>query len=156
MNNTIENQTDLTVTFAEELAAVIHEIPPGPMALFGEEMGRGAGAVLYVLWFNERGITPGEIAQELGFTSNRVANILKRLYEKGFVAVAQDPLDRRRRLIILTREGRDFGLKAKERIDEAGKRLFACLGEHDAMELLRILKKICDYEKKGEKDVQAI
>ena len=84
---------------------------------------------------------PSEIAKKLKFSRARMSHILESLESKGYIQRRTDSNDRRRVLVSITEEGRDFAAKKNaESVASLSKQLSA-LGEHDAQELVRILNK---------------
>ncbi|HUJ27640.1 MAG TPA: MarR family transcriptional regulator [Myxococcales bacterium] len=51
-------------------------------------------------------LTPGELAEDLHLHPSTLTGVIRRLEQAGFIAMAVDPLDHRRRRLALTRRGR--------------------------------------------------
>lgn len=102
---------------------------------------RGEKAVIHALYAVDEALTPGTLARLTGVTSARVANILASLEEKGYVAREHSTEDRRRVKVTLTPEGREYGLACKEQHDREFSAFLAELGEKDARELVRIVRR---------------
>lgn len=101
----------------------------------------GEAPVLQYLSGIDGDVIPSEIAKKLKFSRARMSRILDSLESKGYVQRRTDPNDRRRVLVSITEEGRDFAAKKNaESVASLSKQLSA-LGEHDAQELVRILNK---------------
>ena len=99
----------------------------------------GEAPVLQYLSGIDGDVIPSEIAKKLKFSRARMSHILDSL--EGYVQRRTDPNDRRRVLVSITEEGRDFAAKKNaESVASLSKQLSA-LGEHDAQELVRILNK---------------
>ncbi|WP_349108398.1 MarR family transcriptional regulator [Collinsella sp. CLA-AA-H302] len=101
----------------------------------------GETPVLQYLSGVDDDVIPSEIAKKLKFSRARMSHILESLESKGYIQRRTDQNDRRRVLVSITEEGRDFAAKKNaESVASLSKQLSA-LGEHDAQELVRILNK---------------
>ncbi len=120
---------------------------PGPLGRLSSSIGHGEGAVIKELYRKEEGMSPGDISKKLDFASNRVANALKRLYEKGYVESKEDEGDHRKRIVYLTEEGKNFASELREAVIESCRHVYLALGEEDAFRFLRILRKLAEYRK---------
>lgn len=85
---------------------------------------------------------PSEISSELGISTARIAATLNSLESKGLLTRRIDELDRRRILVELTAHGREKESNHTKRIMGVMVHMLEDLGEHDAVEFLRILKKL--------------
>ena len=105
----------------------------------------GEDGVLYRLLIGDaEGTLAGDLARSMGLTSGRIANILKQLEAKGYVARSTGQSDRRQVNVQLTEEGRSHIRDAYDdniRVIEENLRL---LGEADANEYIRILGRIIE------------
>ena len=86
--------------------------------------------------------TPSEISNELGISTARIAATLNGLEAKGLLTRRIDELDRRRILVELTQEGRQRDAAHTKHMLGVMVRMLEDLGEADAIEFLRILKKL--------------
>ena len=105
-------------------------------------IAQGEDAVLISLYDIERPVFAGEFIEKLGLTTGRIANILKKLEEKGLVSRVSDREDRRRVRVSLTEAGRRHAeqkFQAMVRIERA---LLDQLGPADAEELARIIDRL--------------
>ncbi|MGN0667091.1 MAG: MarR family transcriptional regulator [Huintestinicola sp.] len=79
---------------------------------------RGECKVLsYILNENRNDILPGEIAAGLEMTGGRIAGILRTLESKGYIVRRSDDEDRRRVLVSLTDNGRNYISSMMKRVD---------------------------------------
>jgi DNA-binding MarR family transcriptional regulator len=85
---------------------------------------------------------PSEISNELGISTARIAATLNSLEAKGLLTRRIDELDRRRILVELTPLGREQTSNHEKHITGVVVHMLEDLGEHDAVEFLRILKKL--------------
>ena len=87
---------------------------------------------------------PSDISKEMGISSARIAAALNSLEEKGFITRRIDTDDRRRILVDLTKCGRTEVEKHKSEVKTTTANMMKYLGEHDAKELVRIMKRLSD------------
>ena len=85
---------------------------------------------------------PSEISSELGVSTARIAATLNSLEAKGLITRRIDELDRRRILVELTEAGKTRESNHTKHIMGVVVHMLEDLGEHDAVEFLRILKKL--------------
>ena len=98
----------------------------------------GEKFILFFLSAHESSVIPSDISKEMGISSARIAAALNSLEEKGFITRRIDTDDRRRILVDLTKCGRTEVEKHKSEV------MMKYLGEHDAKELVRIMKRLSD------------
>ena len=113
-----------------------------------QEYSRGELAALRMLELREGGehpMTPGELSQELGLTTARIANLLKSLERKGLVRRDHDSEDRRRVFVTLTDAGRAFGREKQQEMHTMALRLIDHMGEDDAREFVRLLGRMVTF-----------
>lgn len=125
---------ELLVTMKNTFKMPIHEkiggISQGEMRLLGHIMFRGVG------------VTAGELSEQLGFTTPRVASALNSLSKKGYIERSRNPEDKRMVIVQVTDEGKDFLIKRRQEVVGMTEQMLEKLGENDAKELIRILKRI--------------
>jgi DNA-binding MarR family transcriptional regulator len=90
-------------------------------------------------------VIPSEISNEMGISTARIAAALNNLENKGLVTRRIDERDRRRILVELTAAGRAQEAEHARVITGMIARMLEDLGETDALEFLRILKKIAEH-----------
>lgn len=88
--------------------------------------------------------TPSALASVLDVTPARIAAILRSLEKKDFILRGIDMHDKRRVIVELTEKGAEFAQKLKNDINRQALSLFEALGETDATEFLRLMKKISE------------
>lgn len=88
--------------------------------------------------------TPSVLAVVLDVTPARIAAILRSLEKKDFIFRGIDLEDKRRVVVELTEKGFEFAEKLRRDIAEHSLALFESLGENDATEFLRLIKKISE------------
>ena len=108
-------------------------------------IAQGEDGVLLCLYHVNRSMLPGEIMARMGLTTGRVANILRRLEEKGLVLRLQDADDRRRVHVSLTDAGAEAAKALHVDFSRRQGALLGYLGEEDAREALRLLGRCLNY-----------
>ncbi|MBM6775634.1 MarR family winged helix-turn-helix transcriptional regulator, partial [Olsenella profusa] len=105
---------------------------------------RGETAVLMTLYRADGSLTPGQLGAHAHVSSARVANILRSLEEKGLVTRAHAAGDRRQVQVTLTEAGRSAAQSKRAERTRAVAGYLAELGEKDAAELVRIVRRSAD------------
>ena len=106
---------------------------------------RGEMAVIRALHLaavaGEANPTPSQIAESSHLSPARVANVLRALEEKGWITRSHDTQDRRRVTVTLTEQGEAERAERRAKFDKQGAEFLRKLGDKDAREALRILKR---------------
>lgn len=89
-------------------------------------------------------VLPGDISQEMDVSSARIAAALNSLEKKGLVTRQIDTNDRRKIIVGITQEGRNLAGKHNQAALGVAVKMLECLGEHDAREYVRIMKKLAE------------
>lgn len=116
-----------------------------PKGLIGSRKGaaESESAVLFYLCNKDEKdeVIPSEIAVEFGYPRARVTRILDALESRGEVKRVHDKQDRRRVLVYATEKGRAASRESDAKATEGLVKFIDSLGEEDADELVRILRK---------------
>jgi len=109
------------------------------------------GEMGVLLWLNqqEEDIYATDIIEHFGLTPGRVANILKKLEQRQLIDRRQDVEDQRRFRIFLTEKGISLANELYEQMNNSHARMFAALGQEDALEGVRILQRIISLVNEG-------
>lgn len=110
---------------------------------------QGERQVLQCILEEGGGIRPSLISERMGISTARIAATLNALEQKGWVTRRIDPGDRRRILVDLTPEGRQHAKEAHREVLKEVAAMLERLGEHDAMEHVRIVGKLVQQKKEG-------
>ncbi len=102
----------------------------------------GENFVLFFINEHPDKVIPSDISHALGITSARVAAALKSLERKDLIVRKIDPDDRRRILIEITKQGQEQVRQQRQQITDMTVNMLQYLGEDDAGELVRIMKKL--------------
>ncbi len=106
----------------------------------------------FVLFFiSQKGgkVIPSDISNEMGISSARVAAALNGLEKKGLIVRKIDAEDRRRILIDLTDLGKEQVKNHYRMIMNMVKNMLQYLGENDAREFIRIMKRLAEKGPEG-------
>ena len=117
---------------------------------------RGEQFVLVFVAHSDGNVIPSDISAEMGISTARIAATLNSLESKGLITRRIDVNDRRKILVELTDAGRAKEAEHTNAIMRVMTRMLENLGEKDATEFLRILKKIAEHppEEYFEDDMQ--
>jgi DNA-binding MarR family transcriptional regulator len=114
------------------------------------EISHGELGILVYLTHHRDGVPAGDLSRWLQITTGRVASALNSLERKRFIERRRDEADRRRVLVHITEAGRAFAMKRHEEAKRGMECLLRKLGEHDAKEFVRILKRIHEMDAENE------
>jgi len=115
----------------------------GPQRHLDDAM-RGENFVLMFLSQYHSSVAPSDICAAMGVSTARVATALNALESKGLITRQIDTGDRRRILVDLTPEGRQLVSARQQDLVHYTARMFEFLGEHDAIEFVRIWGRLTD------------
>ena len=123
-------------------------------AKFLAQMGNAisaSGETGVLLWLSQRtqDTFAIDIVDHFGLTPGRVANIIKRLEQRGYIERTQASDDQRKACIFLTDAGRDRANVFLDEMNTGHARILQALGEEDAAHAMRILRKIISLIEKG-------
>lgn len=112
------------------------------------EIAKGELAVLIYLLDENNGANAGKISKRFDINTSRVAAILNALSKKGYIERKEDPIDKRKIQVYITEKGREYGEERRQDILEHVCKMLKELGEEDAKEHIRIMKKISNIFQK--------
>ncbi|MFL0252893.1 MarR family winged helix-turn-helix transcriptional regulator [Clostridium neuense] len=104
----------------------------------------GENFVLSYISSHEGNVIPSDISNAMGATSARIAAALNSLEKKGLISRRIDVEDRRRILIDLTDAGREHVHEQNQKMMNFVTNMLKYLGEDDAKEYIRIMKKLAN------------
>ena len=114
------------------------------------------GEDLFLAVLDETGgiSTPSKLLEYTDFTPARLSAIIKSLEGKGYIVRQQDELDKRCSIIELTEQGLRQSTCIKEATVRNSLEIIEKLGESDASEFLRLMKRLFEImeneERRGE------
>lgn len=102
------------------------------------------GEELFIVMLSEMGgiSTPSRLAEYSQFTPARLSAIIKNLEGKGYIEKKNDEIDKRCTIIELTAEGHGHAQSKKEEMLKNSLMIIESLGEPDASEFIRIIKRL--------------
>jgi DNA-binding MarR family transcriptional regulator len=109
----------------------------GPMEGM-ERFSKGEMFALHMLDTNGGPMYAGEVAEHMHVSSARVATVLGKLEEKGYIERRMDRGDRRRIEVLLTDEGRRLIVEQKAEMKRHLAMVFKRMGRKDTEEFLRL------------------
>ena len=97
-----------------------------------------------LLWLRENGdeVFAVDIIEHFGLTPGRVANIVKKLQERGYIERHQNFQDMRKVHITLTESGRSHAEDLYNQLGTKHMQIVDALGEEDAEQIIRIMNKV--------------
>lgn len=115
------------------------------------ELEKGESGILQALLINEKSggesLSPGELSAIQELSTGRIAIALNSLESKSHIERKMDQNDRRRIIVTLTNLGRQCAEQLLEETILNFEEVLRKLGEQDASEFFRILKRLIDeYE----------
>jgi DNA-binding MarR family transcriptional regulator len=109
-----------------------------------DEVVQGEGFVLRYIALSDGCVFSGEIGHAMCVSTARVAAALNSLEEKGLITRQIDASDRRKILVSVTSEGKLVANRLFRAAVAVIEKRFALLGEHDAMEYVRITGRLVE------------
>ena len=113
-----------------------------PRGAISGEMG-----ILLFLIKNTDGMGAGQISRCMNVSTGRVASVLKNLEKKKLIVRKKDGIDKRKIMVVITDEGKKQALEHYDKILNSVENILRLIGEEDAIEAARLLKKIAELVK---------
>lgn len=107
-----------------------------------DESLNGENFVLFYILEQNGNVIPSDISNAMGSTSARIATVLNNLEKKGLISRTIDTEDRRRIIVNLTDAGKEYVHEQNQKRVEFITNMLKYLGENDAKEYIRIMKKL--------------
>ncbi len=85
-----------------------------------------------------------QLAERANMTPQAMGEVVDELVELGYVVRQPDPADRRAKLIVLTRRGRDCVAAGRTTIEGIEKQITEALGEGGHAQLVRLLRRLLE------------
>ena len=115
------------------------------------EAMRGEMIVLQLIFMRGAPVRPSEISAAIKRSTARVAATLNALERKGLVTREIDPSDRRQILVTLTPAGKEEMERRRRAVLRMAGGMLERLGERDARELVRLIRRLSEkVSKQGE------
>lgn len=130
----------LAEMLAEQTELLFHNGPQKQI----QKYAQGELFVLRCLDRVSEPLLPSDLSEQVQTSSARIATILNTLEKKELIVREIDPSDRRRILVTLTPEGKEYTETIRKKIQGKMVKLLEKLGEDDAREYIRITKRIIE------------
>ncbi|MDR0778412.1 MAG: winged helix DNA-binding protein [Methanomassiliicoccaceae archaeon] len=140
---------------AKELLHNMQSVRKAKHQRYVEEGVRGEAFVLNCIKECKEGIVPGNISDNAGLSSARVAAVLNALENKEMITREIDNGDRRRIIVKLTQKGTERAEEQERKYVEAMENILRLLGEDDAREYVRLTGRMAEVlcENNHESDI---
>ncbi len=103
---------------------------------------RGEIGVLSYLAFDNDKVSAGELSDKLNVTTARIASILNSLEDKGYIKRKEDITDKRKTLVMITKEGISLALSTKKEVINKIIKVIDEVGYNEIKEYTKIALKI--------------
>lgn len=127
---------------AKELISLM-AVKKTPMEDSGQ-LSRGEIGILMYLRHKQDGISSGDLSKAIDLSTGRVATALKGLERKEYIQRVPDPKDKRRIYVFLLEKGMEYVSEKEQKVLTKTENLLEKLGEEDAKDFVRILKRIME------------
>lgn len=131
-----DDKNDLSLKLHEQLRELYFSSDP-----FGlTEFLQGEMKVLSFIAVSYRELLPGQLSSALEMTAGRIAGILRSLEKKGYITRRTDIADRRRVLVSITEQGREYIDSSSEKLEQRLNMLVAEMGSENTVRVIESLK----------------
>jgi MarR family transcriptional regulator, organic hydroperoxide resistance regulator len=127
---------------AEELFHIMTRTAKLPFQKKVDDLSHGERRILGYLTFGKNGVPSGDLSDKLDLTTPRVASALNSLAKKGYIERNRDENDKRMVIVSITEAGKSFMMEEYNKLISMMQQTLERLGENDAQELIRIIKRI--------------
>lgn len=106
------------------------------------ELQMGIGAVLQILQKSKGVVTAGQISEEMGVSTARVAVLLKKMAAKGLITKEKGVMDGRVTIVRLTESGENIASKMRHEMWVQVEKIIDSIGEEKVLEFIEISNEI--------------
>ncbi|HOO28515.1 MAG TPA: MarR family transcriptional regulator [Lachnospiraceae bacterium] len=139
-------------SLAQEYMELLHQLRRWDAKEHITASVHGERFILFYIYKKGGSVIPSDISKEMGITSARVAAALNSLEGKGLISRRIDGEDRRRILVDLTEDGKRKICRQHRKVMGAIINMLQYLGEDDAKELIRIMKKLLSMKRQNRQE----
>ncbi|MDR7075986.1 DNA-binding MarR family transcriptional regulator [Neobacillus niacini] len=130
---------------ANEMVSNMTKSPKMPFQKKVDDLSQGERRILgYLTFLKNGGASSGELSEKLFLSTPRVASALKSLSKKGFIERNRHENDKRIVIVTITEAGKSFMREEQEKAVSMLEKTLQKLGEEDAKEFVRIIKRIIE------------
>lgn len=130
---------------AEDLFSNLVKTSNAPFRKQTRDFCMGETGILFYLLYHPDGVNAGELSEQLDITTGRVATALNTLEKKKMIKRISDLKDKRKVIIHITDMGKHTVLTKQRRGIGCVEELLQKLGEEDAGELARIMRRLITF-----------
>ncbi len=127
---------------ASELLQVNEALLHQPAHDLLAKLSRGEHFVLNYLLTHYGQAHPTDLSRHMVVSTARIAALLNRMEEKGFISRLPDPLDNRQIIVSLSPKGEEAIEQFRKKVIQSTAKMLERLGPEDAQEFLRIQRKL--------------
>lgn len=135
---------------ADEMVSSMMKSPKKPFQKKVDDLSHGERRILGFLHFFQNGVPSGELSEKLFLSTPRVASALNSLSKKGFIERNREEDDKRIVIVTITEAGKSFVMEEKDEAISMLENTLKKLGEQDAKEFVRIIKRITEITTEDE------
>ena len=106
------------------------------------ELQMGIGAVLQILQKSQGVVTAGQISEEMGVSTARVAVLLKKMAARGLITKEKGVMDGRVTIVRLTESGENIASKMRHQMWVQVEKIIDSIGEERVLEFIEISNEI--------------
>ena len=106
------------------------------------ELQMGIGAVLQILQKSQGVVTAGQISEEMGVSTARVAVLLKKMAAKGLITKEKGVMDGRVTIVRLNESGENIASKMRHEMWVQVEKIIDSIGEEKVLEFIEISNEI--------------
>jgi DNA-binding MarR family transcriptional regulator len=134
---------DYTDLAKQCLQAFFHFYKTRINQMINESM-RGEAYALQYIANHDGDVGPGDISNAMDISTARMATVLNGLENKGWITRHFDSRDKRRTILRLTQAGAEQANHCMHKLTESTAKMLEYLGENDANEYIRILRRLSE------------
>lgn len=128
-------------SLADELFYILSQLSKSPFQEHSRNFATGELAILFYLNKIQNGATAGDICNYMQVTTGRIASALNSLEKKKYIQRKSHDEDKRKVVVYITDSGREYIIEHYENGITLTQSVLDNLGEDDAKELIRLIKK---------------
>lgn len=133
-------------SLADELFYLMTQFSRDSFQEHSRNFATGEMAILYYLNKIQNGASAGDICSYMNVTTGRIASALNSLERKNYIQRKNHDVDKRKVIVYITDSGRKYIISHYENGLMLSQGMLDILGENDAKELIRLMRKTMNYD----------
>lgn len=133
-------------SLADELFYLMTQFSRASFQEHSRNFATGEMAILYYLNKIQNGASAGDICSYMNVTTGRIASALNSLEKKNYIQRKSHNEDKRKVIVYITESGRKYIISHYENGLTLSQGMLDVLGEEDAKELIRLMRKTMNYD----------